>query len=77
MCRSKAQTRHGMNREHYGCSCGCGCHCGCCCGPRSSAGRPYWRRFLSSEEREECLEEYQKELERELEGVKRELKGME
>ncbi|NIA20443.1 MAG: hypothetical protein GWP05_00390 [Anaerolineaceae bacterium] len=42
-----------------GCTCGC---CGCGCGSS-------FRRFFSSEEKRECLENYRDQLKKELAGV--------
>ena len=44
-----------------GCSCGC---CGCGCGGGSG-----FRRFFSSQEKRECLENYRDQLKKELAGV--------
>ena len=56
MCepRETARSTHGRH-----CSCGC---CGCGCGPS-------FRRFFSSEEKRECLENYRDQLKKELAGV--------
>ena len=43
------------------CGCNCGC-CGCGCGM-------FLRRFISSEEKKERLEEYKSQLKKELAGV--------
>ena len=37
--------------------------CGCCCGP-------FPRRFMSTDEKQEMLEDYKDQLEKELTGVK-------
>lgn len=50
-----------------GCSCGC-CGCGC--------GGNFRRRFLSSQEEKEMLEEYKEALKKELCGVEEELKKL-
>ena len=39
-----------------------GCNCGCGCGPFS-------RRFITTKEKEERLEEYREQLKKELEGL--------
>jgi hypothetical protein len=49
-----------------GCTCGC---CGCGCGPS-------FRRFISSEEEQECLETYRDQLKKELAGVEEHIKEL-
>jgi len=50
-----------------GCTCGC---CGCGCGPG-------FRRFFSAQEKQECLESYKEQLQKELSGVEECLKEVE
>jgi hypothetical protein len=63
------QPRGGqMDLATPACTCGC---CGCGCGPS-------FRRFFSSKEELECLENYGDQLKKELAGVEehiKELKG--
>jgi hypothetical protein len=49
-----------------GCTCGC-CGCGCA---------PSFRRFISSEEEQECLETYRDQLKKELAGVEEHIKEL-
>ncbi len=56
------------SKHPSGCTCGC---CGCGCGPS-------FRRFYSSREVEECLQNYRDQVQKELAGVEErleELKG--
>ncbi len=46
------------------CTCGC---CGCGCGPG-------FRRFFSTQEEQECLENYRDQLKKELAGVEERIK---
>ena len=63
MCQSKGIPNNtGMS----GCTCGC---CGCGCGTS-------FRRFFSSEEKEECLETYRNQLKKELAGVEERIKEL-
>ena len=50
----------------WGCTCGC-CGCGCA---------PSFRRFFSSREMEECLENYRDQLKKELAGVEERLEEL-
>ena len=49
-----------------GCTCGCGCGCG-----------PGFRRFFSSWEERECLDNYSDQLKKELAGVEQRIKECE
>ncbi len=63
MCQPRGSQRH---TAMPGCICS-GCGCG-----------PWFRRFFSSKEEQECLEDYRDQLKRELAGVEeriKELKG--
>ena len=65
MCQPRGNQRYTVMP---GCTCGC---CGCGCGSS-------FRRFFSSKEEQECLENYRDQLKKELAGVEehiRELKG--
>jgi len=71
MCKTSPCERHGdygWRGPWSGCSCcgGMGCHC--CVG--SSSMR---RRYPTSQERMERLEEYREELKKELQGVEEEI----
>jgi hypothetical protein len=54
-------------------------HHGCCdCAPVCCSPHGFTRRFVSAEERRECLKQYREELEKEIAGVDeriQELKG--
>ena len=63
MCQSGGSQRHSGSG-----GCGCGC-CGCGCGP-------FFRRFISKEEEEERLEEYRKQLKKELAGLEQRLQEL-
>ncbi len=56
MCQPRGSQR---TSGILGCSCGC---CGCGCGP-------LFRRFLTEREEAERLEDYKKQLKKELEGL--------
>lgn len=58
MCQIREIPRY---TDISACTCGC-CGCGCGCGPG-------FRRFFSSKEEQECLENYKKQLTKELEGI--------
>lgn len=63
MCQSGgSQRRVGPG----GCNCGC---CGCGCGS-------FFRRFITKEEEEERLEEYRKQLKKELAGLEQRLQEL-
>jgi hypothetical protein len=47
------------------------------CGPDCCGGSPFSRRFVTSKERQECLEEYRDQLENELAGVKQRIQEIE
>ncbi len=60
-------------RETVSCRCMPGCTCGCCgcgCGPG-------FRRFFSTQEERECLENYRDQLKKELAGVEERIKECE
>ncbi len=61
MCQTNAELgSHGFS----GCTCGC---CGCGCGPG-------FRRFFTSQEKRESLENYRDQLKKELAGVEQRIK---
>ena len=63
MCQPRGSQSHaGMA------SCTCGC-CGCGCGPS-------FRRFFSSKEEKEGLENYREQLKKELAGVEERIKEL-
>lgn len=71
MC--KPRWYHRFSGHHHGEGCRCGCPCcggsGCSCG----GGVSVKRRYLTSKERKERLEEYRDELKKELQGVEEEI----
>ena len=47
------------------------------CGPDCCGGGPSFRRFITSKEKQECMEEYKDQLEKELAGVKERIQEIE
>ncbi len=47
------------------------------CGPDCCGGTPFSRRFITSKEKRECLEEYKGQLEKELAGVQERIQELE
>ncbi|MFH1313547.1 MAG: hypothetical protein ABIJ00_10045 [Candidatus Eisenbacteria bacterium] len=47
------------------------------CGPECCEGGPSFRRFITSKEKRECMEEYKGQLEKELAGVKERIQELE
>jgi len=64
MCQPRTAPK---SSELAGCTCGC---CGCGCGPG-------FRRFFSSQEERERLENYREQLKKELAGVEERIKECE
>lgn len=59
------QPRHGHGRSGFGAG-----SCGCCC------SGPSFRRFFSTKEEEERLEDYRDQLKKELAGLEERLKEL-
>ena len=72
-CKTQKHHNSGQCSSHdhgaNSCSCGCGCNCSCGCG---GSGH-FERRFMTTAEKVAHLEDYQKNLQTELQAVEEHL----